>query len=99
MVNGKMPAKAWLISLKDVIGVSKINKRIERLMLGQQGDSKFVGEGVFELRIHYGPGYRLYYAEYEREFVILLHGGRKKSQQKDINLAISYWKDFLERCK
>lgn len=95
--NGKQPVKEWLMSLKDIVGVAHINKRIERLMLGQRGDSASVSEGVFELRIHYGPGYRLYYAEHGSELVILLYGGSKKSQQKDIDRAVAYWKDYLER--
>lgn len=95
--NGKEPCKEWLIGLRDVVGVAQINKRIERLMLGQRGDSEPVGNGVFELRIHYGPGYRLYYAEQGHEIVILLYGGSKGSQQRDIGRAITYWKDYLEQ--
>ncbi|OGT34138.1 MAG: hypothetical protein A3C44_00545 [Gammaproteobacteria bacterium RIFCSPHIGHO2_02_FULL_39_13] len=95
--NGKEPCKEWLMSLKDVVGAAQINKRIERLMLGQRGDSESVGEGVFELRIHYGPGYRLYYAEQGSELVILLYGGSKGGQQRDIDRAIGYWKNYLER--
>ncbi|PIZ03669.1 MAG: addiction module protein [Gammaproteobacteria bacterium CG_4_10_14_0_8_um_filter_38_16] len=95
--NGKQPFKEWLMGLKDVVGMAQINKRIERLMLGQRGDSEPVGEGVFELRIHYGPGYRLYYAEQGSELVILLYGGSKGSQQRDIDRAITYWKDYLEQ--
>lgn len=95
--NGKEPCKEWLTGLRDVVGVARINKRIERLMLGQRGDSESVGEGVFELRIHYGPGYRLYYAEQGHEIVILLYGGSKGSQQRDIDRAITYWKDYLEQ--
>lgn len=95
--NGKQPFVEWLMGLKDVVGVTRINKRIERLMLGQRGDSESVGEGVFELRIHYGPGYRLYYAEQGNELVILLYGGSKGLQQRDIDRAIFYWKDYLER--
>ena len=95
--NGKQPFTEWLMGLKDVVGIAKINKRIERLMLGQHGDSESVGGGVFELRIHYGPGYRLYYAEQGGELVILLYGGSKGSQQRGIDRAIAYWKDYLER--
>lgn len=95
--NGKQPFTEWLMGLKDVIGIAQINKRLERLMQGQRGDSEPVGEGVFELRIHYGPGYRLYYAEQGSELVILLYGGSKGRQQRDIDRAIGYWKDYLER--
>lgn len=95
--NGKTPFKEWLTNLKDKMGIEKINKRLERLTLGQCGDSEFVGEGVFELRIHYGPGYRIYYAEHDQEIVILLYGGNKNTQQRDIDRSIGYWKDYLER--
>jgi len=95
--NGKEPCRDWLTGLKDMMGVTHINKRLERLSLGQRGDSESVGEGVFELRIHWGPGYRLYYAEQGHEIIILLYGGNKKSQQRDIDRAIKYWKDYLEK--
>lgn len=94
--NGKQPFKEWLDDLKDLIGLARINKRLEKLMLGHRGDSEPVGEGVFELRIHCGPGYRIYYAEHGREIVVLLHGGSKGSQKRDIKKAIAYWKDYLE---
>ncbi len=80
-----------------MVGLAHVNKRLERLSLGQRGDSESVGEGVFELRVHYGSGYRVYYAEHEKEIVILLHGGSKRAQQRDIDKAIEYWKDYLER--
>lgn len=95
--NQKEPFREWLSGLKDVVGIAHINKRLERLSCGQRGDSEPVGEGVFELRIHHGPGYRVYYAEHDRDIVILLHGGSKKSQHRDIDRAISYWKDYLEQ--
>ena len=95
--NGKTPFIEWLTDLRDVIGISKINRRLDRLTHGQYGDSASIGEGVFELRIHYGPGYRIYYAEHSQEVVILLHGGSKGTQQRDIDRAINYWKDYLER--
>ncbi len=95
--SGKEPCKEWISGLKDFVGVAHINKRLERLSLGQRGDSESVGEGVFELRIHYGPGYRLYYAEHGKEIVVLLNAGSKRAQQRDINRAIEYWKDYLER--
>lgn len=80
-----------------MMGVITINKRLDRLVLGNRGDTEPVGDGVFELRIHYGPGYRIYYAEQGNELVILLYGGSKRAQQRDIDRAIEYWKDYLER--
>ena len=94
---GKQPFKEWLSGLKDVMGVARINKRLENLMLGHRGDAEPVGDGVFELRIHCGPGYRIYCAEQGLKVVILLYGGAKGSQQRDIKRAISYWKDYQER--
>ncbi len=95
--NGKRPCEEWLDGLRDAVGVATIRRRLDRLAAGLRGDSEPVGEGVFELRIHYGPGYRLYYAEQGSELVILLYGGSKGSQQRDIDRAITYWKDYLER--
>lgn len=95
--NGKAPFQTWHNKLKDVVGIAKINRRLDRLSCGYKGDTAPIGYGVFELRIHYGPGYRVYYAEHGSEVVILLYGGSKRSQPRDIKRAISYWKDYLER--
>ncbi|OGT39939.1 MAG: addiction module killer protein [Gammaproteobacteria bacterium RIFCSPHIGHO2_12_FULL_36_30] len=95
--SGKEPFQEWLEKLKDSVAVLQITKRVRRLILGNRGDSASVGEGVFELRIHIGPGYRVYYAEQGKELVILLFGGDKGSQQRDIDKAIAYWKDYLGR--
>ncbi|WP_165055987.1 MULTISPECIES: type II toxin-antitoxin system RelE/ParE family toxin [unclassified Adlercreutzia] len=78
----------WLKRLKDATARARILVRIQRLSLtGNFGDAKPVGEGVFEMRIDYGPGYRLYYAQRGNELVLLLMGGDKSSQQKDITKA------------
>ena len=74
-----------------------IRNRINRVRLGNTGDVEPVGEGVFELRIHYGPGYRVYYGELERVVVILLCGGTKRSQSRDIERAKIYWQDLRSR--
>lgn len=74
--------------LKDVNARARINVRIKRASLtGNLGDAKSVGEGVYEMRIDYGPGYRLYYAKRGNEIVLLLIGGNKASQQRDIAKA------------
>jgi putative addiction module killer protein len=86
-----------LENLKDFEGVLQITKRVRRLTIGHRGDFSSVGQGVFELRIHFGPGYRVYYAPVGKEIDVLLFGGDKSSQQRDINKAIEYWKDFLEQ--
>lgn len=74
----------WLHKLKDVSGKVCIIRRIERIKSGNFGDSKSVGDEVFELRITTGPGYRVYYTKRDDEIVILLLGGDKSTQSKDI---------------
>jgi putative addiction module killer protein len=78
----------WFINLRDKQARARINARIRRLSLGNSGDVKPVGEGVSELRIDYGPGYRVYFLQRGREVVILLAGGDKRTQQKDIQAAL-----------
>ena len=77
----------WLVALKDRKAVAKIVARIERLALGNPGDVKPVGEGISEMRIPYGPGYRVYYTQTRKEVVLLLCGGDKATQDKDIKRA------------
>jgi putative addiction module killer protein len=77
----------WLQSLQDIRARAKILARIDRLELGNPGDIASVGEGISELRIHYGPGYRIYIYQQGEEIVILLCGGDKSSQRADIALA------------
>lgn len=76
-----------LLALNDHKAVAKIVARIERLALGNPGDVKPVGEGVSEMRIAYGPGYRVYYKQTEKEIVLLLCGGDKATQDRDIRRA------------
>jgi putative addiction module killer protein len=92
----KSPFLLWLDSLKDRQAVAAIRSRINRLRLGLFGDCKSVGDGVDEMRINLGPGYRVYFGRQGRAIVILLCGGSKRTQSKDISLAISYWKEYLD---
>ncbi len=78
----------WIDGLKDVRARARIQVRIERLAAGNPGDVKPVGEGVSELRIDYGPGYRVYFTQRGTELIILLVGGQKKRQAADIKRAI-----------
>lgn len=78
----------WIDSLNDIRARARIQARIERLAAGNPGDVKAVGEGVSELRIHYGPGYRVYYKKHGQKVVILLAGGDKSAQAKDIKTAL-----------
>ena len=79
----------WLDNLKDIRGRARILVRIERLVSGNPGDVKPVGEGVSELRIDYGPGYRVYYIKHGQEVVILLAGGDKSNPTRDIKTALN----------
>lgn len=78
---------SWLRSLRDARAIARIAVRIDRLALGNPGDVRPVGEGVSELRIDYGPGYRVYFVQRGDELVILLCGGDKSSQVEDISRA------------
>ena len=78
----------WIDTLNDIRARARILVRIERLAAGNPGDVKPVGEGVSELRINYGPGYRVYYKKHGRQVVILLAGGDKRTQAKDIKTAL-----------
>ena len=96
-LEGRCPFREWLLSFKDLKIRSRIRARIDRLLLGSFGDTKVVGEGVFELRYHFGPGYRVYFGIYQNQFVILLSGGDKNTQEKDIYRAQQYFQDYLRR--
>lgn len=95
--DGKIPFKEWLDSLKDKKLLTKINARLTFLAQGYMPDFDHVGDGVFETRIHTGPGVRIYFYPHKNTFIILLCGGIKKTQKKDILTAITYAKDFRGR--
>jgi len=78
----------WLSGLRDSKARTRIQARIDRLALGNPGDVKPVGSGVSEMRIDYGPGYRVYFFRRNRMMIVLLAGGDKRSQQKDVARAI-----------
>ena len=78
----------WFNSLRDRQARARIDVRIRRLSLGNPGDVKPVGEGVSELRIDYGPGYRIYFVQHGQTFVVLLGGGDKSTQDRDIRMAL-----------
>jgi len=78
----------WLDRLRDIQARARVQARIERLAAGNPGDVEPIGEGVSELRINYGPGYRVYFKQRGRQIIILLAGGDKNTQAKDIKAAL-----------
>lgn len=86
--------KKWKAALRDQEACDRIDKRIDRVTFGNFGDHKGVGGGIIELRIHYGPGYRVYLIEKRGELIVLLAGGTKKSQASDIARAIQLAKAY-----
>jgi len=88
--------RSWLSGLRDSNARNRILARVSRLELGNFGDVKPVGEGVSELRIDYGPGYRVYLARHGKTLVLLLSGGDKRTQNKDIKRAIEMARQWKE---
>jgi putative addiction module killer protein len=80
----------WFARLRDRMAIARIQSRIDRLQLGLSGDIRPLGKGVLELRIDYGPGYRIYFLQRGAEVVILLAGGDKRTQSRDIKKAREY---------
>jgi len=95
--SGKALYSSWLDSLRDRQAVAKIEIRVRRIRLGNLGYWAPVGEGVGELKIDYGPGYRVYFGQLDSTIVVLLCGGDKKSQRRDIVKAKELWRNFKER--
>ncbi len=95
--EGNVPVRDWLENLRDIRARAQIEIRLRRLSVGNFGDCKPVGEGVLELRIDIGAGYRLYCARHGQQLVILLCGGDKRTQDADIQRAKTYWTDWQRR--
>lgn len=91
------PFERWLKSLRDRQARARIKMRLDRVEMGNFGDFRSVGDGVMELRLDYGPGYRIYFAQAEITVILLLCGGDKSTQDQDILRAKQYWKDFQKR--
>lgn len=95
--DGRKPFDEWLARLRDGVAGARIAARIERMQAGLRGDWKPVGGGVFELRIDHGPGYRVYCGQDGTALVLLLCGGDKRTQRRDIEVAHGYWQDYQKR--
>jgi putative addiction module killer protein len=96
--GGKAPFLEWMSSKKlDARSRAAVDARLNRLMVGLEGDRKPLGGGLLELRIHYGAGYRIYYAHHGQEIVVLLAGGDKGTQVRDISAAERNWADYRRR--
>ena len=95
--SGKDVFDDWLLDLPDLRAQAKIAARINRLAVANFGDCKALGGGVSELRIHWGPGYRVYFAPIGKVCVLLLCGGDKRKQAADIERAICFLRDYKER--
>ena len=94
-VDGRNPFREWLDAL-DVGPRAKIQARVLRFSMGNLGDHKHLGAGVWEARVMTGPGYRIYFGKEGRRLILLLAGGDKSSQSRDISRAQGYWHDYVE---
>ena len=96
-LDGRRPFVEWLAALTDREARARIQSRLDIVAAGSLGDTEPVGEGVLELRVHWGAGYRVYFARVGEVFVLLLCGGDKRTQGKDIDDAKKYFNDFKRR--
>lgn len=96
-ISGKDVFGEWFDGLFDLRVMNRIQARLDRLKTGHFGDVKLVATGIWELRFHFGPGYRIYFGLDGQAFVILLCGGDKSNQDHDIKIARGYWADYLRR--
>lgn len=95
--DGNEPFQQWIDNLRDQQGRRRIINRLRRVQQGNYGDVKPIGEGLSELRIFSGPGYLVYFGEDAGNIVIVLCGGDKDSQDRDIENAKAYWKEYKNR--
>ena len=95
--DGKVPFAEWFDALRDSRAKANIEARFERVKLGNLGDYRSVGQGVCELRIKYGSGYRIYFGQIGSTIVLIFSGGDKSTQDEDIPIAIEYWRDYERR--
>lgn len=96
-LNGDEPFSIWFAKLRDNDAKAKIRMRLHQLASGNFGDWASVGDGVFELRIHYGPGYRIYCGRHGPNLIVLLCGGNKDTQPEDIRRAKYMWSNWRDQ--
>lgn len=94
---GNCPWNKWLAKLRDARAILRISQRVKRMETGNFGDHKSLGLGLFEARIDYGPGYRIYYAIYGNQIVLIISGGDKRTQTQDIAFARTCKNDYEAR--
>ena len=92
--NGREPFAEWYDTIQDLNMQNRIDRRLERVANGNFGDCRSIGAGVFELRFHFGTGYRIYFGEVDNTIVLLLCAGDKSSQATDIERAKDYWLQY-----
>lgn len=97
--TGEAPVEEWLAGLKDIKGRAKIRARINQIRTGNPGKFKMIAPGVMEMKIDFGPGYRVYYARVGAKIILLLCGGDKTTQSSDIKTASEYLADYKRRTK
>lgn len=95
--NGTVPFTEWFNSIRDTKTSNRIQARLDSVEVGTLGEYGFVGDGVWELKLDFGPGYRIYYGQVDNTIILLLCGGDKSSQNRDIKRAKDYWVEFKER--
>ncbi|MCA8239545.1 type II toxin-antitoxin system RelE/ParE family toxin [Burkholderia sp. AU32262] len=95
--DGREPFTEWLNAVRDKLAQARIRERLRRVQTGNFGDCEPVGEGVIELRIHVGAGYRVYFGRYGGALIPLLSGGDKGSQPDDIRRATEHWSNWKRR--
>lgn len=97
--SGKVPVEDWLAGLSDAKGRAKVRARINQFRAGNPGKFRMVGPGVMELKVNFGPGYRVYYAKVGDQIILLLCGGDKATQSADIKTASEFLSDYKRRAK
>lgn len=96
--DGTAPFREWLEALRNVNGRARIRIKLDRARQGNLGDHKYLGNGIWEMRLDCGPGYRVYFAKEENRIILLLIGGDKGTQSRDIAQAESHLQDHKGRC-